>query len=283
VVPRVSLAGGYFRRAYGNLRVQENLNIGPGDYSPYNVTAPADPRLPGGGGYAVTGLYDPNFLAATNNVITLASNYGNATEVYNGVDFTVNARLPKGLVVSGGPSIGRTETNYCFTIDSPQGTGVPPSQGATSTAGLLYCDVKPPFQPNVKVIGVYPLPWWDVQLAATFQSLPGPQITASRTYTNAEIRPALGRNLATGAGGTATVQLIAPGTMFDERLYQLDLRASKIFKVGAHHRLQANLDVYNAGNASSILSINTTYGSNWLRPTSILQGRLVKFGGQWDF
>jgi hypothetical protein len=41
--------------------------------------------------------------------------------------------------------------------------------------------------------------------------------------------------------------------------------------------------MYNAGNASSILGINTTFGTNWLKPTSILQGRLVKFGGQWDF
>ena len=283
VAPRVSVNAGYFRRWFDNLRVQDNLNIAPTDYSPYTVTAPVDARLPGGGGYAVAGLSDPNFLAATNNIVTLASNYGTATEVYNGVDLTVNARLPKGIVISGGPSIGRTETNYCFTIDSPQGTGLPPSQGATSAAGLLYCDVKPPFQPNVKVLGVYPLPWYDVQLAATFQSLPGPQITAARTYTNTEIRPSLGRNLATGAAGTSTVQLIAPGTMFDERLYQMDLRASKIFKVGGHHRFQANIDIYNAGNASSILSINTTYGANWLKPTSILQGRLVKFGGQWDF
>ena len=283
VVSRVSVAAGYFRRWYGNLRVTDNLNIAPTDYSPFSVTAPVDSRLPGGGGYAIGGLFDPNFLAATNNIITLASNYGTATEVYNGVDLTVNARLPKGIVLSGGPSIGRTETNYCFTIDSPEGSGLPPSQGGTSAAGLLYCDVKPPFQPNVKLLGVYPLPWYGIQLAATFQSLPGPQITAARTYTNAEIKPSLGRNLATGAAGTATVQLIAPGTMFDERLYQLDFRATKIFKVAAHHRLQANIDVYNAGNASSILSINTTYGSNWLKPTSILQGRLVKFGGQWDF
>jgi hypothetical protein len=283
LVPRVSVNAGYFRRWYGNLRVQDNLNIGPTDYSPYSVAAPIDARLPGGGGYAVAGLFDPNFLAATNNTITLSQNYGTATEVYNGVDLTVNARLPKGIVLSGGPSIGRTETNYCFTIDSPQGTGLPPSQGGTSTAGLLYCDVKPPFQPNVKLLGVYPLPWWDVQFAATFQSLPGPQITAARTYTNAEIRPSLGRNLATGAAGTSTVQLIAPGTMYDERLYQLDLRASKIFKFGGRHRLQANIDMYNAGNASSILGVNTTFGANWLRPTSILQGRLVKFGGQWDF
>jgi len=283
IAPRVSVNAGYFRRWYGNLRVVDNLNITPSDYTPYTVTAPVDARLPNGGGYAVTGLYDPNFLAAQNNVITLSSNYGGATEVYNGVDITVSARLPKGIVLSGGPSIGRTETNYCFAIDSPQGTGVPPSQGGTSAAGLLYCDVKPPFQPNVKLLGVYPLPWYGVQFAATFQSLPGPQITASRTFTNAEIRPSLGRNLATGAAGTAAVQLIAPGTMYDERLYQLDLRASKIFKVGARHRLQANIDIYNAGNASSILSINTTYGPNWLRPTGILQGRLVKFGGQWDF
>ena len=206
-------------------------------------------------------------------MISLASKFGTATEVFNGVDLTVNARLPRGIVVSGGPSIGRTETNYCFAVDSPQGAGAPPAQGATSAAGLLYCDVKPPFQPNVKLLGVYPLPWQGVQVAATFQSLPGPQITASRTYTNAEILPSLGRNLASGAAGTASVPLIAPGTMYDERLYQLDFRASKIFKFG-QRRLQANLDLYNAGNASSILSINTTYGSNWLRPTGVLQGRL---------
>jgi len=272
---------GYFRRWYGNLRVTDNLNIGPTDYSPYSVTAPADPRLPNGGGYVISGLYDPNFLAATNNIITLSNNYGSASEVYNGVDFTVNARLPGGVVLSGGPSVGRTESNYCFTIDSPQGSGLPPN-GGTSAAGLLYCDVKPPFQPNVKVLGVYPLPWQGIQFAATFQSLPGPQITAARTFTNAEIRPTLGRNLATGAAGTATIQMIAPGTMYDERLYQLDLRASNICRFG-HHRLQANVDMYNAGNASSILGVNTTFGTNWLRPTSILQGRLVKLGGQWDF
>jgi hypothetical protein len=265
------------------LRVTDNTSIAPTDYSPYNVTAPVDARLPGGGAYVVSGLYDANRLVSQNNVIGLASTYGNASEIYNGVDITVNARLARGIVVSGGPSIGRTETNYCFVVDSPQGSGIPPAQGGTSAAGLLYCDVKPPFQPNVKLLGVYPLPWGGVQLAATFQSLPGPMITASRTYTNAEIRPSLGRNLASGAAGTAAVQLIAPGTMYDERLYQIDFRASKIFSLGSGRRLQANLDLYNAGNASSILSINTTYGSNWLRPTGILQGRLLKFGAQFDF
>jgi hypothetical protein len=282
LVPRVAVGGGYFRRWFGNMRVTDNLSVTPADYSPYCVTAPGDQRLPEGGGYQVCGLYDVNRLVAQNNVISLASKFGNAKELYNGFDLTVNARLPNGIVLSGGPSIGRTETDYCFTVDSPQGTGLPPNQGATSAAGLLYCNVKPPFQANVKLIGVYPIPWGDVQLAATFQSLPGPQILASRSYSNAEIAPSLGRNLATGVNGVASVQLIEPGTMYDERLYQLDLRASKLFRVG-RSRIQANVDLYNAANAGSILSINTTYGPNWLRPTNVLQGRLLRFGGQVDF
>jgi hypothetical protein len=282
LVPRVAVGGGYFRRWFGNMRVTDNLSIAPADYSPYCVTAPADSRLPDGGGYNVCGLYDANRLVAQNNVISLASKFGTAKELYNGFDLTMNARLPNGIVLSGGPSIGRTESDYCFTVDSPQGTGLPPSQGATSAAGLLYCHVKPPFQANVKLLGVYPLPWGDVQLAATFQSLPGPQILASRSYSNAEILPSLGRNLATGANGVASVQMIEPGTMYDERLYQLDLRASKVFRMG-RSRVQANVDLYNAANAGSILSINTTYGPNWLRPTNVLQGRLLRFGGQLDF
>ena len=281
VAPRLAVGAGYFRRWFGNLRVIDNLSVTPADYSPYCVTAPSDSRLPGGGGYQVCGLADVNRLVSQNNVITLASKFGDAREVYNGVDLTVNARLPRGIVLSGGPSLGRTESNYCFAVDSPQGTGLP-ANGGNSTAGLLNCDVKPPFQANVKMLGVYPLPWGDVQLAATFQSLPGPQILAARVYGNAEIAPSLGRNLATGVNGVATVPLIKPGTMYDDRLYQLDFRASKIFRIGAR-RLQANVDLYNAANAGAVLSVNNTFGANWLRPTNVLQGRLLKFGGQFDF
>ncbi len=107
IYPRMSVNVGYFRRWYDNLRVTDNLSITPADYSPYSVKAPLDPRLPDGGGYTVTGLYDANRLVSQNNVISLASKFGTATELFNGVDLTVNARLPKGIIVSGGPSWGR--------------------------------------------------------------------------------------------------------------------------------------------------------------------------------
>ena len=178
----------------------------------------------------------------------------------------MSARLQNGIVLSGGTSTGRVRTDTCFIVDSPQ--------------EMLNCEVAPPFQTQVKLLGVLPLPW-DLQAAATFQSLPGPEITASYTATVAEILPSLGR-LTASRGAISGIPLVAPGTMYTDRLNQVDFRLSKIFTLG-RNRIQANVDVYNLFNASSILAQNNTYGASWLRPTRILQGRIVKFGGQLDF
>ena len=44
-----------------------------------------------------------------------------------------------------------------------------------------------------------------------------------------------------------------------------------------------NIGVFNALNANTILGINTAFGSAWRRPTSVLAGRTVEFGGQLSF
>ena len=262
----VSVNAGYFRRSYGNFLATDNLNIAPTDYSPYCVTAPVDSRLPDGGGYQVCGLYDANRIVAQNNVITLSKNFGDQSEIYNGVDVSVAMRLPRGVVLQGGTSTGRVATNNCFVVDSPQ-------------QAELNCAVTPAFQTQVKLLGVYPWPILGLQTSATFQSLQGPEITAGRSYTSAEVAGSLGRNLTTG---NATIPLIAPGTMYSGRLNQLDLRLSKIVRFGGRRRVQANVDLYNLFNASPVLALNNTYGAAWQRPLQILQGRLLKFGMQLD-
>jgi len=262
----VSVNVGYFRRWYGNFLATDNLNIAPSDYTQYCATAPQDSRLPNGGGYQVCGLYDANRIVAQNSVITLAKSFGEQSEIYNGVDASVALRLPAGAVLQGGTSTGRVATNNCFIVDSPQ--------------QLLNCEVTPPFQTQVKLLGVYPWPWWGIQTSATFQSLPGPEITAARSYSSAEVFSSLGRNL---TSGNATVPLIAPGTMYGDRLSQIDFRVSKLVSIGTGRRLQANVDLYNLFNASPVLALNTTFGNAWQRPLQILQGRLLKFGVQLDF
>jgi len=108
-------------------------------------------------------------------------------------------------------------------------------------------------------------------------------ILANATYTNAQIAPSLGRNLAAGANGTVSVSLIAPGTVFGDRLNQVDYRIAKTFKFNQNRRIQGIIDIYNLLNGSAVITQNNTYGSAWLRPTQILQARLVKFGVQIDF
>ena len=87
------------------------------------------------------------------------------------------------------------------------------------------------------------------------------------------------------AGPNATVSnipLIAPSTLFEDRIQQVDFRFSRLFRIGGT-RVEPQFDIYNALNASPILSVNNTYGAAWRTPTQILSGRLLKFGFQMTF
>jgi Carboxypeptidase regulatory-like domain len=279
--PQVSVAATYARRWYGNLRVTQNTAVSTASFSPFCITAPVNSGLPGGGGYQECGLYDvnPAQFGLVNNVISVAPQL---QQVYDGVDLTLSARLPRRLVVSGGVSTGRQRTNDC-SENGDLSLAFPASTGSTSVVAprtSAFCDVRPPFQPNVKFLVVYPLPWAGIQTAATIQSLPGPQISATYAVTSALVATSLGRNL---SAGTATVDLVAPGTMYGDRLNQLDFRLSKIFRFGTKGRIQGNVDLYNVFNSSPVLALNNTYGSAWERPLQILQGRLLKFSAQLDF
>ena len=83
--------------------------------------------------------------------------------------------------------------------------------------------------------------------------------------------------------------LIAPQTQFEPRRTLLDLRLTKTFLLSSRVRLKANVDVYNLLNDSSIVEINNTYGSAWLRPIGgaftggLVDGRLFQVGGQVTF
>jgi hypothetical protein len=225
--------------------------------------------LPEGGG-TVCGLYDlsPAKFGSVNNLITSASDYGRQTQIYNGVDLIIAAQLGNGAQVSGGLNTGRTATNNCFVVDSPQ--------------QLRFCDVTPPFQSQVKLLVVYPLPWWGLQASSVIVSAPGPEIRANYVATNAEIAPTLKRNLAAGPTATAVVNLIKPGTMYEDRTNQVDLRLTKNFRV-RQARLEANIDVFNLLNASGVTGLIWTYGANWLQPTLLQGARRVEFSGRFTF
>jgi hypothetical protein len=271
LVSTLSVSAAYTRRWYGNFVVTDNRAITPSDYDEYCITAPTDSRLGGISGTRICGLYDLTaaaFVRSPENFRTTASTYGTQREFYDGIDLSLTARLPHRAQLFGGISRGTSNnsgnalvnsTEACFIVDSPQ--------------ALRYCEVAYPWRTQLKMYATVGLPW-AIDLAGTFQSYPGQNITANYTVTSAQVQFVTpGRT--TLSGGTATFPLVEPATLFSARVNQLDLRASKTFNAGGL-RVRAILDVGNLLNASPVLLQNNTYGSNWLRPSFILPGRLVK-------
>lgn len=289
---------GYYRNTYGNFNVADNLEVTPADFDPYCITAPLDPRLPGGGGYPVCGLYDvnPAKFGRVNNLISKSPQ----TQANDFINVTFNTRFQSGMQLGGGVDMGRTVNDTCFTVDSPGvvvGTAVTGGNNfvggssATTINGQSICRTVIPFsaQAQLKLYGSFPLPG-DLRVSGTYQNTSGPANFADYPATNAVIAPSLGRNLAAGARATATVPLIVPQTRFEDRRKQLDLRLTKVLPVGGKRRLEANLDIYNVFNASDVNQSNNSYGPRWLLPLNnayaggaVLTGRLIEFGGRLTF
>ena len=269
----------YDRTWYGEFQATDNRAVTPADYDPYCVTAPSHAQLPNGGGYEICGLYDinPAMFGRVDNYVTLQDNFGDRSQVFNGVRISTEGRFRDGTLLGGGFSIGRTWDTNCTVIDSPQQE--------------LYCDSGPPLGKTIqfKLYGTYTLPW-DVQTSATFRVVEGAAIDATLSYSNAAIASSLGRDLAacgarTGAACTArvAVPLYAPGdTLFEPRLVMLDWRISKIVRIG-QVRLQGLVDFFNLLNTNSVLRVSGTFGGSWPRPVSTVPGRTVRLGAKVDW
>jgi len=129
---------------------------------------------------------------------------------------------------------------------------------------------------NAKWLGTYTIPRVAIQLSATFRSVPRAQLAANYAVPNGAIAPSLGRSLA-GNTANATRNLVTPGTLYGDRINQLDFRAGKVLKFG-RTRTQVSLDLYNPLNTDATQLYNQTFVVNgaWLTPTGILAARLPR-------
>ena len=162
-------------------------------------------------------------------------------------------------------------TDRCFVVDSPQ--------------ELYQCHIDPPWYSTTqfKFLGVYPLPW-HFQVSGNVQILPSVPFLASYVATSAQIKSSLGRDLSAGPTSTVALDLIPNNTEFREGWNtQVDFRLSRNFQIGERWKFEPTMDLFNALNASSVLSANSRYGSAWQNALIVLGGRVIKFGVQVNF
>jgi hypothetical protein len=280
LLPRLSVDVGYFRRIFGNFAVTDNLD--QSIFASATVTAPADARLPDGGGHVVGTIYnvDQSQAGRTNNLVDLSDNLGvHQTQHWNGVEVNVNARVGRGLTLQGGTSTGRTSTDTCEVREKF------PETALTNP----YCKVDNPFLTQARGFVSYLVPKLDVAVSATWQSIPGNNLSANFSYSNAVLTPLFGRPLS-GNGQNLNVNLLAPGALQGDRTNQIDLRAGKIVRLG-RYRAQLSVDVYNLLNSDRIGTYQqtfivpqpTTLTQQWLAPQAILPARFFKLTAQIDF
>jgi len=295
ILPRVAVEVAYVRRSWGNQTITDNRAYSAADYDRFSLSAPSNPSLPNGGGYRVEGIYElkaDRTFGLIDNFVTHQKNFGDVSETYNGVDLTVSARGIQGVTVQGGVAVGRSAFDNCEVLQQlPE---------ARTTVGFpvrqpeAFCDQQTPYQSNFKGLVSYTVPRIDAQVAGTWSSRPfvgsnfpgimAQSLVSNWLVTNAQVAPELGRNLS-GSQATAFVNIVEPGTMYGDRVNQVDFRIAKLLRYG-RTRTNVSFDLFNVFNESAVTTYNQTFagnGATWLQPTAILAARVAKISVQLDF
>ena len=291
---RSSIDVAYHRRWFDGFTVADNLLLQPADLTSFSIAAPVDPRLPGGGGYSIAGLYDviPEKAGLVQNLIADSASYGRWSQYFNGIDLTLNTRVGPSFIVVAGTSTGQTVADNCdvranlpelattATGTSMFGGGL---AGSAVTPASPYCHVAFGILSQLRGFSSYVVPKIDVQLAATFQSKPGAMLAANYAVPNAALAPSLGRSLSGGAANV-TVNLVAPGSLYGDRINQFDVRIGRFFRRG-RARTHVALDIHNVLNANAVLTYNNTFvpGGPWLQPLTVLTPRLFRIAAELDW
>jgi hypothetical protein len=272
VITGLSVNGTWYRRALHNLERQDNVLVTLNDYTPVQIVSPLD-------GEVITAY---NLLSAKRDAVDLVDT--NSTDsnlrrnTYHGFEIGMSGRLPNGATMFGGMTSERTIDVNCDSASNPN--------------SFRFCDqslLDIPFRHEFKFAGTYPLPF-SLQASAALVSWPGAALgvnwSISRTTRyaadcaapctpNALVIPGL-------TPASLSVPLAAPGTRYNDRWNQLDLGIRRTITFGAKS-LMIDLQAFNALNSSSILNRNQTFGTSLGRPTSTLEGRVIRLTSQFKF
>ena len=302
IIPRLSAEVSYTHRTFHGFFVTDDLNRPvAGSWETYTLTAPSDPRLPNGGGYPIV-VYVPT--AAANAIppktyLTNETDFGDERDSHwNGVDFTLNARLRGGMIASFGTTTYRAVVDTCSTATKyNQVNAVTNAEAGPDPRGCHSVD---PYQTMVRGFAAYTVPKIDVLVSATVRSQPPVMLgataltTASWQVPNSVIAAALGH---LPPGATAAGNTTIPITDNEHRVYadnrrtQIDMRFAKLVRLG-RTRSDIGVDLNNLLNTNYPTGYNTSYIYNtdntprpggWGTPTSIYGPRFVRLNYTLNF
>ena len=250
------------------------------DYHFYSFVAPKDPRLPGGGGYRITGLSTTNNPQATTGP-QVQTFMEERRSTWHGIDTNFVWRGPGGLRLNGGTSSGYSKLNTCYAqLDNPDSRG----RDGGYRGG---CDAVNPWNTRINGTVAYVIPWIDVLTSAVFQGFRGvsrsanvqdvhkSQVTWEPGSVSRLNDPCTGTAAVEGRGcfgvdrddAIEDINVLMPNELFGERITLFDLKLAKNIRLG-NRRVTIGVDIFNVFNSDAI----TTYNNNYELPENLAPG-----------
>ncbi len=280
-----AVSASYIWRRYQNFRANTRSNFGASDWTPTTWTPPAS-SCPAGASCPAVTYYVPT------RQIPVEYTYKNVPDYYRGyqgLELSARKRMSKNWMMAASFSFNDAPV----TIASPAGynaltdstvnntaagnvNGDPTNmetslnggqyapESTTSGLGNVFVNARWILRLN----GAYKLPWWDIQVAANYNSRSGyPNVRSVLT----PVRP--------NGAGQAVVYLDQRGALRLPTFNQLDLRVDKSITAFKRVRAVLSMDVFNLLNENTALSVRGGQNaSNANQISSILAPRVLRFG-----
>jgi len=281
LLPRLSVSGAWFHGTFHNLTSTYHTEWTNADYTPIQIFNPMT-------GTPIT-VYNRSAAANSRPSDILDTFDPERQRIYNSYSFEFRARPGRGAQLFGGLSVERELNVNCTQPDNPN--------------FLRFCDERNlddgftiPWRNNLKLAGSVPVTF-GITLSGSLQSTRG---IAIGTAPGSTTTPPNSASFAVGATTrypsncpapcpagaivigpsltvtTLTVPLVPYLVNVADRINQLDLKASRTFRTG-RLTLTPSIEVFNALNPDQVVSyVSTSYAtSSYLRPNSIVQGRII--------
>lgn len=269
LLPNFGLRTGFVWR--GQRQLRETVNVAR-PFSAYTV--PVEVRDPGPDGRANTaddgGLFtlynlEPAYVGQVGNLVM---NVDGDNDYYTW-EITGNRRMTSGwsLMASYAATWNREHA-------SSPGAAANPVRSANAP-------INPNDLINAADDGRYHFMLWNAKVHAV---IPGPWQTQFSPLLRAQAGQPFGRTFVASMNyGTQRVLAEPLGTQHQDVVALVDLRIERLFGFGGARRLSAQLDVYNLLNANPVDFLGWASGASYLRPSSVIPPRIVRFGVKVDW
>jgi hypothetical protein len=258
----------YYHRTNRDQIGQRNTAATGSAYAPFTITVPNGPGGTLASPKPVTATVY-NLLPAFNGLqANIVGNDPFLNTDYNGVEITAQKRFSQRWQMVTGFTVGKNTGGINAAGGQSSTADLNDPNIAAFAKGIVGSDSLYAF----RLSGSYRAPY-EIQVAGTLVSNTGYPFMSTYSVTRA---------LAAAAGTTLTraSQTIFLSDRGDERypaVTLIDLRISRIFRFGSR-RIEPTFDIFNLGNASTVVGTTLGVGSTYLVPNSIVSPRIMKIG-----